>query len=97
LKEALGSEIMVHFVIDATSASTDEVRELAEDTDAVAVRQLIDETTPTTMVGRFSPRSRVREGEEAEVAVDTRSVHFFDPETGLGIYDQGITTKGASG
>jgi multiple sugar transport system ATP-binding protein len=97
LKEALGSEIMVHFVIDATSASTDEVRELAEDTDAVAVRQLIDETTPTTMVGRFSPRSRVREDEEAEVAVDTRSVHFFDPETGLGIYDQGITTKGASG
>jgi multiple sugar transport system ATP-binding protein len=97
LKEALGSEIMVHFVIDATSASTDEVRELAEDTDAVAVRQLIDETTPTTMVGRFSPRSRVREGEEAEVAVDTRSVHFFDPETGLGIYDQRTTTKGASG
>jgi multiple sugar transport system ATP-binding protein len=96
LKEALGSEIMVHFVIDATSATTDEVRELAEDTDAVAVRQLIDETTPTTMVGRFSPRSRVREGEEAEVAVDTRSVHFFDPETGLGIYDQGTTTKGAS-
>jgi multiple sugar transport system ATP-binding protein len=96
LKEALGSEIMVHFVIDATSASTDEVRELAEDTDAVAVRQLIDETTPTTMVGRFSPRSRVREDEEAEVAVDTRSVHFFDPETGLGIYDQGTTTKGAS-
>jgi len=27
-------------------------------------------------------------GEQATVAVDTRSLHFFDPETGEGIYDQ---------
>jgi multiple sugar transport system ATP-binding protein len=40
------------------------------------------------MIGRFGARSRVREGEVAEVAVDTRSLHFFDPETGLGIYDE---------
>ena len=31
LREALGSEIMVHFTIDATPASTEEVAELAED------------------------------------------------------------------
>ena len=40
------------------------------------------------IVGRFGARSRVREGEVAEVAVDTRTLHFFDPETGLGIYEQ---------
>ncbi len=28
------------------------------------------------------------EGEPVEVSVDTSSMHFFDPETGLGIYDQ---------
>jgi multiple sugar transport system ATP-binding protein len=46
------------------------------------------------MVGRFDAHSKVEEGETAEVAVDTRSLHFFDPETGLGIYgnDEG---KGA--
>ena len=46
-------------------------------------------TTPTetTFVGRFNARSRVREGEVAEVAIDTRTLHFFDPGTGLGIYD----------
>jgi multiple sugar transport system ATP-binding protein len=38
------------------------------------------------MVGRFGPRTRVREGESAEVAVDTRALHFFDPESGAGIY-----------
>jgi multiple sugar transport system ATP-binding protein len=39
------------------------------------------------MVGRFSPRSQVKEGDTVEIAVDTSSLHFFDPETGLGIYD----------
>jgi multiple sugar transport system ATP-binding protein len=86
LKEALGSEIMVHFVIDANPAVTEHVRELAQDTDAVAVRQLTEESAQTTMVGRFGARSRVQEGEEAEVAVDTRSLHFFDPDSGQGIY-----------
>ena len=42
------------------------------------------------MVGRFSPRSRVKDGDDVEVAVDTRSLHFFDPETGLGIYDDNL-------
>jgi multiple sugar transport system ATP-binding protein len=88
LKEALGSEIMVHFTIEAKPALTEDVRELAEDMDAVAVQGLDDASAETTMVGRFGARSRVREGQPAEVAVDTRSLHFFDPETGLGIYDK---------
>jgi multiple sugar transport system ATP-binding protein len=89
LREALGSEIMVHFDIDAQPAMTEDVRELAEDTDAVSVREVTKGKAHTTMIGRFGARSGVREGEAAEVAVDTRSLHFFDPETGLGIYDAG--------
>jgi hypothetical protein len=38
----------------------------------------------------------VKIGDEAVVAVDSRALHFFDPETGLGIYDGGNTTKGAT-
>jgi hypothetical protein len=30
----------------------------------------------------------VLEGETATVAVDTRRIHFFDPESGLAIYDR---------
>jgi multiple sugar transport system ATP-binding protein len=96
LREALGSEIMVHFDIDAKAAMTDDVRELAEDTDAVAVSAATKERAHTTMTGRFGARSRVREGKETAVAVDTRSLHFFDPETGLGIYDQATAKKGDS-
>jgi multiple sugar transport system ATP-binding protein len=93
LTEALGSEIMVHFTVDAKPAVTDEVLELAEDTGDDRVPQTHD--TQATLVGRFGARSRVRNGGDVDVAVDTRALHFFDPETGMGIYD-GTETKGAS-
>jgi multiple sugar transport system ATP-binding protein len=88
LREALGSEMMVHLRIDAKPAVTDDVRELAQD---VGDERAVEETESegnATIVGRFGARSRVREGEKASVAVDTRALHFFDPETGLGIYDE---------
>jgi multiple sugar transport system ATP-binding protein len=87
LTEALGSEIMVHFRVGARPAVTEDVRELAEDVgDERAVTES-EEAAHTTMVGRFSPRSKLTEGQTVEVAVDTTSLHFFDPESGLGIYD----------
>jgi multiple sugar transport system ATP-binding protein len=85
LREALGSEIMVHLGVDARAAVTDETRELAEDVGVSAPTG--DGTGHATVVGRFSSRSRVRTGETAQAVVDTRSLHFFDPDTGLGIYD----------
>ena len=88
LRESLGSEVMVHLKVDARPALTEDVRELAEDMDAVVAQELEEGVTETTVVGRFGARSRVREGDVAEVAVDTRTLHFFDPETGLGIYEQ---------
>jgi multiple sugar transport system ATP-binding protein len=88
LREALGSEIVAHVAVDAKAALTEDVRELAEDTDAVTVGDLEDKATAgTEVIGRFNARSRAHQGDEVEVAVDTRALHFFDPETGLGIYD----------
>jgi multiple sugar transport system ATP-binding protein len=97
LREALGSEIMVHFTVDAPPALTEDVRELAQDVgDERAVQELVEgEARQTTMVGRFGARSRVKEGETAEVAVDTRVLHFFDSETGAGIYDETTTGEEA--
>jgi multiple sugar transport system ATP-binding protein len=90
LREALGSEIQAHFLIDARPALTDDVRELAADVG----EELTDQAPHTTMVGRFGAGSGVRQGQEAEVAVDTQALHFFDPDTGAGIYDS--NSKGAN-
>jgi multiple sugar transport system ATP-binding protein len=97
LTEALGSEIMVHFSIEASQAATEEMRELAKDVgDERVVAQLEEGGAPTAaFVGRFGARSRVKIGDPLEIALDSRALHFFDPETGLGIYD-GTTTKGAT-
>src|SRR4051794_5445342 len=82
LAEGLGAEIVAHFDIDARPALTDDVRELAAELGS----QLTDQAPHTTMVGRFGARSAVREGQQIEVAVDTRTMHFFDPDTGAAIY-----------
>jgi multiple sugar transport system ATP-binding protein len=94
LTEALGSEVMVHFGIDAKPAITDEVRELQKDAGTEGIGTPTQtEGGGTTMVGRFGARSKARKGDDVRIAVDTRALHFFDPETGLGIYDG---TKGDS-
>jgi multiple sugar transport system ATP-binding protein len=77
LRESLGSEVLIHFSTAGRLAATDELLELAEDVgdDRAAER--------ATLVGRFSPKTRVREGDTIEVAVDVDALHVFDAKTGV--------------
>jgi len=86
LREALGSEIMVHFSVEASPAFTADVKELAEDVGDAERAEAHARKDSAILVGRFGARSRVKSGEQVEVAVDTRQLHFFDVDTGLGIY-----------
>jgi multiple sugar transport system ATP-binding protein len=86
LREALGSEIMAHFAIKGAHAETDETRELARDVGA-AEEEIGVQEDEAVIVGRFGARSRVQEGQDVVAVVDTRALHFFDPESGSGIYD----------
>jgi multiple sugar transport system ATP-binding protein len=91
LTEALGSEVMVHFSIDAMHAVTEDVHELQADIGddrAPGRGGAGSESAGAVIVGRFGARSRVKAGDTIDVAVDTRSLHFFDPESALGIYDK---------
>jgi multiple sugar transport system ATP-binding protein len=82
--EALGSELIAHVDIRARPVLTEEVREVAADTDASVVTELEsgggDAKVP--IVARFGETSRARPGQPVEVVVDTRRLHFFDLESG---------------
>jgi multiple sugar transport system ATP-binding protein len=93
LREALGSEIMAHFAITGAHAETDETRELAKDAGAGDETHVGAQEGEAVIVGRFGARSRIKQGDRVEAVVDTRALHFFDPETGIGIYD---SPKGAA-
>jgi multiple sugar transport system ATP-binding protein len=69
LVEALGAETMVHLAIDAPWVD-------AGDPDAPA-----ETAHARSAVARFSPRTRVRPGDHARVAIDAAALHFFDPAT----------------
>jgi multiple sugar transport system ATP-binding protein len=82
LVEALGAEIIVHFGLDAEPFTTMDVA--IEGADAEAEHQeAVDGLY--SYVARFSPLSRVRSGELAEVSVHTDRLHFFDPISDLAI------------
>jgi multiple sugar transport system ATP-binding protein len=99
LREPLGSEIVAHFTIDAPPALTEDVRELARDVGRESAVAAGEGEGETVMVGRFGPRSRVKNGDAIDVAVETGALHFFDLETGLGIYseEQSKRVEGAEG
>jgi multiple sugar transport system ATP-binding protein len=89
LREALGSDVLVHFPIDAPPAVTEDVVELAVDAgraDQEAVRQAGADTT--NVIARLNPRTSARNGERIELEVDTRRLHFFDPDDGTAIYGE---------
>jgi multiple sugar transport system ATP-binding protein len=90
LREALGSEILIHFPVDAPPVMTDDTRELFRDTGALDDLEGRAEAGASTFVARLDPRSGVAEREGLELYVDTARLHFFDPRTGAGIYEEPV-------
>jgi multiple sugar transport system ATP-binding protein len=90
LTEALGSEIVCHVrVPDAVPAVTEDVVELAKDVGAEdGAPGVAAEGRGAVVVGRLGARSAAREGEAIELVVDTGGLHFFDPGSGLAIYEE---------
>jgi multiple sugar transport system ATP-binding protein len=86
IREDLGSEIFVHFGVDAPPVTSADVAEAVEEAALLAsTAEAARRGTP--FVARISRESRVREGESTNLAITTKRLHFFDLETGQGIYD----------
>jgi multiple sugar transport system ATP-binding protein len=77
LVEALGSELMVHFAIDAKNVNSG-------DPDAPEPSEV---EAAGNAVARFSPRSRVHADDDIDMTVAVEHVHFFDARTHGAIWD----------
>ena len=83
LREELGPELVVHFSApEIQLAETATIAELPRDTSTLSASN----DSRAVLVGRFGPDSAVREGGSVDAVVDTGRLHFFDPDTGRGIY-----------
>ena len=90
LREALGSDVVVHFTVAARPPVTEDTIELAADV-GQEMLDLVEQTAEvgqTSFVARLNPRTRAAVGEQIELVVDTTRLHFFDPDDGSGIYGQ---------
>jgi multiple sugar transport system ATP-binding protein len=95
LREALGSDVLVHFTIDASPAITDDVVELAVDAGHAGdeVAQRVAGAGQAHIIARLNPRTRATNGEPIEIELDTRRLHFFDPDDGSAIYEEQPATQ----
>ena len=82
LVEALGSELHVHFAIDATRIQAEGV--LDDKGDELGDGRL---ELQGRGVARLDPRLLVKARDRLRLSVDTSQIHFFDPVSGAAIYD----------
>ncbi len=87
LAESMGSDVYLHYTIEAPPVFTEDTRELASDIDEKALTDLKEQASQrkNSFVTRARPETRARSGEQREIYVDTRKLYFFDPATGRSI------------
>jgi multiple sugar transport system ATP-binding protein len=85
IREDMGSEIFVHFGVGGPAVRGEDVA-AAMGQEALEATMAQARKKGSLWVGRLDRESRAREGDRVELLVSTQRLHFFDPETGRGIY-----------
>jgi multiple sugar transport system ATP-binding protein len=84
LIEPLGAETIVHLTLDAPAVVRDELREVAEDVDPMALAEL-EHQERSRFTLRVFEGLVPRPGELLDLAVPTEHLYLFDPKTGAAI------------
>ncbi len=78
VRESMGSDVFVYFNLESDlSAHSDQLADLAADAGTADTVGADEQVT-----ARLDAATRIREGENAELWVDLRPMHVFDPESG---------------
>jgi multiple sugar transport system ATP-binding protein len=85
IKEDMGAEVYLHFAVDAPALKSDDLREVIG-TEALAAAEEQTHHHGSPFIARVERGTAAREGEKAQLSVDTTRLHFFDLESGEGIY-----------
>jgi multiple sugar transport system ATP-binding protein len=85
IREDMGSEVFVHFGSGGRPVRGEDVA-AAVGAEAIEATREQAKEKGSLFVARVGRDSRAREGEPVELLVTTNRLHFFDPETGNGIY-----------
>jgi multiple sugar transport system ATP-binding protein len=89
IREDMGSEVIVHFNVPADPVTSEEVAEASvvdsvEDQEARLAAERA-RGHGVSFVARLERETGAREREPLVLAVDVKRLHFFDPDTGLGV------------
>ena len=91
IREDMGSEVYVHFNVQADAVLMREVVEalVVEDAEDEETRLAAERARGegVVFVARLDRATEARERQPVDVAVDVTRLHFFDPETGVGIHE----------
>src|SRR5215470_10972628 len=91
--ESLGSDVFVYFTKDlAQGVDAAELQELAADSGRAEAGVSGD-----TMVARLDTATTIREGQDAQLWVDARTMHLFDPGTGRNLSLEAAVREDESG
>jgi multiple sugar transport system ATP-binding protein len=89
IREDMGSEVYVHFNVPADPVATREVVEalVVEDAEDEEARLAAERARGggVVFVARLDRATDARERQPLAVEVDVTRLHFFDPETGIGV------------
>jgi multiple sugar transport system ATP-binding protein len=84
IREDLGSEVFLHFALDAPGVKAEELRELVGD-EALEAADVQTHHHGSPFIAKVSRGSAAREGEQATLTLNTHLLHFFSLETGEAI------------
>jgi multiple sugar transport system ATP-binding protein len=86
LREALGSDVLVHFQVDGSQRLSGRAREFAHDVeDPAELDELARDERSATFVARFGSRSKAAVGDRVEAEIGAGSLYLFDPDSGVRI------------
>src|SRR5437763_2556199 len=81
IREDMGSEVFLHFAVDAPPIKAEELRELVGD-EAVEAADALTHHHGSPFIAKVARGTGAREGERATLTVNTRLLHAFDLASG---------------